>query len=252
METPTRFDLDLAVAAWRRQLTAQPDLAPADVAELETHLREAFAELRQRGLAESEAFLVARHRVGPPAQIADEFAKAEPLRYWRRCLFWAAGGALVANLWQVTLNCGIEDAMDALDQYAPQWSTASTAFLAIPLAALLYVAVFGLPVFLTIGWFLRRRARAVAVAGSSHFWRSRWRLAVAGTLTILAIEGLQWWALPLSTRNSGNGDSGFFMDTGYNIAVWSGFIMNALWPVCLLALMVWLLPRRESGAKCAA
>ncbi|MGA2051950.1 MAG: permease prefix domain 1-containing protein [Opitutales bacterium] len=242
METPTRFDLDLAVAAWRRQLTAQPDLAPADVAELETHLREAFAELRRGGLAEAEAFLVARHRVGPPAQIADEFAKAAPARYWRRCLFWAAGGALVANLWQVTLNCGFDDALDALVQYVPQ------SFLAVPLAALLYLAVFGLPVFLAMGWFLRRRARAVAVAGSGHFWHSRWRLAVAGILTILATEGLQWWAVSLSTRNNSGDGIGGFMSIGYNIAVWDGFITNALWPVCLLALMVWLLPRREPVA----
>jgi len=247
METSIRFDLDHAVAAWRQALQIQPGLSAADVRELEQHLQQSLAELQQHGLGAEESFVLAQRRLGRPVDVADEFAKANPARYWRRCLFWAAGGALFANLWQTSLNYGLWKTSAVLDQYAPALPTP----LAIPLGVLLYVAVFGFPLFLAAWFFLRRRART-ATAGSGRFFRSRWQLAIAGVLAIAAAEGLQWWVVHTYLQQQSGDGYGALLTVGYNIALFDGFIMNALWPVCLLALMVWLLPRRESSARAVA
>ena len=248
METPTRFDLDRTVAAWRQAMLIQPGLSSADVRELEQHLQQALAELQQLGLRAEEAFVLAQRRLGHPAEVADEFAKVAPVRFWRHCFFWAAAGAFFANLWQVTLNYGLQKTSGSLDQYVP----ALPAPLAMPLAALLYMAVFGFPLFLAAWWFLRRRVRS-SVVGSAFLLRSRWRLAVTGVLAIAAAEGLQWWAILAYVQQHSSGDGyGALLFAGYNIALWEGFLTNALWPVCLLVFMVWLLPRRESTARVIA
>jgi len=56
MENQTRFDLNAAVENWRNELAAQPNLAPDDRRELETHLRDAIAGFQQRGLNDEESF----------------------------------------------------------------------------------------------------------------------------------------------------------------------------------------------------
>src|ERR1035438_9808790 len=50
MENQARFDLNASIANWRNELAAQPNLASDDRRELETHLRDAVAGFRQRGL----------------------------------------------------------------------------------------------------------------------------------------------------------------------------------------------------------
>jgi hypothetical protein len=76
MENQTRFDLNAAIDNWRNELAAQPNLAPDDRRELETHLRDAIARFQQQGLNDEESFCLARHRVGQPQQIGEEFVKA--------------------------------------------------------------------------------------------------------------------------------------------------------------------------------
>ena len=78
MENQTRFDLNAAVENWRNELAAQPNLASDDRRELETHLRDAIAGFQQQGLNDEESFCLARHRVGQPQQIVEEFVKANP------------------------------------------------------------------------------------------------------------------------------------------------------------------------------
>ena len=104
METQTRFDLNAAVAAWRQELAAQSDLTPIVRRELETHLRDTVAELRERGLNNEEAFWLARRRLGQPQQLGEEFAKADPLPAWRERTFWMVVALLAVNLWSAFVN----------------------------------------------------------------------------------------------------------------------------------------------------
>jgi len=78
MENQTRFNLNAAIENWRQELAAQPNLASDDRRELEMHLRDAIAGFQQRGLNEEESFWLARHRVGQPQHLGEEFVKANP------------------------------------------------------------------------------------------------------------------------------------------------------------------------------
>jgi hypothetical protein len=88
MENQTRFDLNAAVENWRQELAAQPPLAPDNRRELETHLRDALAELKARGLNDEESFWLARRRVGQPQNLGEEFGKIDLAIAWRERLFW--------------------------------------------------------------------------------------------------------------------------------------------------------------------
>jgi hypothetical protein len=80
MENQTRFDLNTALESWRVELAAQPGLSTENRRELETHLRDTFAELKARGLSEEESFWLARRRVGHPKKLNNEFIKNRPIR----------------------------------------------------------------------------------------------------------------------------------------------------------------------------
>jgi hypothetical protein len=99
MENQTRFDLNAAIENWRQELAAQSNLTMEVRRELETHLRDTVAELRQRGLNDEESFWLARRRVGQPKQLGEEFVKADPAKIWRERVFWMAVGLLAIQMW---------------------------------------------------------------------------------------------------------------------------------------------------------
>jgi hypothetical protein len=101
MENQTRFDLTAAVEKWRQELAGQPNLAADERRELETHLRDALADFRQRGLNDEESFWLARRRVGHPQELGEEFIKANPAKLYRERVFWLAFGLLIYRLWDV-------------------------------------------------------------------------------------------------------------------------------------------------------
>jgi len=104
METKNDFNLNNAIASWRQELLAQGDILPAEIRELESHLRLSIDGLKQRGLREDEAFWVARRRLGPGEQIAAEFAKAKPYRLWQDRLHWLTVGVVGAYVWTTGLS----------------------------------------------------------------------------------------------------------------------------------------------------
>jgi capsular polysaccharide biosynthesis protein len=98
METSPDPTLRLAIAAWRASL---PAMSADDIAELESHLLDSAAELQKTGLSESEAFLIAKRRLGSPAEFVEEFhLECDPLRPA------AAAKAIVANVKKATRDRG--------------------------------------------------------------------------------------------------------------------------------------------------
>ena len=85
----TVFNLDQSIAAWRAPLAGK--LSDANLTKLETHLRESFAELRARRLADDEAFHLAGRRLGG-AELAEEFAKVHPDALWAERGRWMLFG----------------------------------------------------------------------------------------------------------------------------------------------------------------
>ena len=117
------FDLEPSIATWRTELA---DKMSADaLAELDTHLHAAFAELAARGLADDEALHLARRRLGG-AELAEEFAKVNPDAVWAERGKWMLFGLLAfAVFWSaLRISGGLLDV--AIMQVIP----IRTAFLA--------------------------------------------------------------------------------------------------------------------------
>jgi hypothetical protein len=91
------FDLDAHIRDWRHQLLQHESVAPSEVDELESHLRDTVEEL-STALEPDEAFLLATRRVGSPDVVALEFSKINGARTWTRRAQWMLAGYLVMSL----------------------------------------------------------------------------------------------------------------------------------------------------------
>ena len=83
------------LAIWRRSLLAHDELLRDDLDELDAHVRAAVEARTAEGTPEAEAVASAIRDVGPPAEIAAEYAKFDPNRVWRRRLRRMLAGALI-------------------------------------------------------------------------------------------------------------------------------------------------------------
>jgi hypothetical protein len=99
MADQTRFDLNRALAAWKGELSAQPEISAQDLRELETHLLECFEARCRSGVSEPEAFAAAVRQMGSPERLAVEFAKANPLRTWPSRVFLMVLAGLMVWAW---------------------------------------------------------------------------------------------------------------------------------------------------------
>jgi hypothetical protein len=72
------------IAQWRAYADRRPERRPADVDELEDHLRDRIADLISAGLSEDEAFLVAVKRMGTLDALTREFAREHSDRLWKQ------------------------------------------------------------------------------------------------------------------------------------------------------------------------
>jgi hypothetical protein len=80
--------LEEQIDAWRRYLGRARAVDPADVDELEDHLRAQIADLTTSGLSEREAFLVAVGRLGAIDEVSREFAREHSERLWKQLVLW--------------------------------------------------------------------------------------------------------------------------------------------------------------------
>ncbi|MGI6083517.1 MAG: permease prefix domain 1-containing protein, partial [Limnochordia bacterium] len=76
--------LEEQIEQWRVYLRRRQAIHPADVAELEDHLREVIANLVDSGLTTDEAFLVAVKRMGELDALSREFAREHSERLWKQ------------------------------------------------------------------------------------------------------------------------------------------------------------------------
>jgi hypothetical protein len=70
-----RDEIERAVAAYRAEVLAEAELARADIAELEDHLRSLIDELRTGGMPAAQAIAEAARRLGNPRAVAREHAR---------------------------------------------------------------------------------------------------------------------------------------------------------------------------------
>ena len=96
---PAADSLEKQVEAWRAHLRKSQAITVQDAAELEDHLREQIGSLRNDGLSEDEAFLVAVKRLGAIDALTREFAREHSDRLWKQLVLSGdegAGGAASA------------------------------------------------------------------------------------------------------------------------------------------------------------
>ena len=72
------------IEEWRAYLRKSRAITDRDAAELEDHLREQMASLRDQGLSEDETFLVAVKRMGAIDALTREFAREHSDRLWKQ------------------------------------------------------------------------------------------------------------------------------------------------------------------------
>lgn len=77
-------DVESQIAEWRAYVAKAPAVDGRDLDELETHLRDQIAELRDAGLTDDEAFLVAVKRMGDLDTLSREFAREHSGRLWKQ------------------------------------------------------------------------------------------------------------------------------------------------------------------------
>lgn len=101
---PANFNLNNEIKIWQQHMLSGA-LSPDDVEELTDHLHGEIAQLQSNGLSEEEAWLVARHRIGRPVIIDNEFNKVNPDFAANRnllMLFW--GGVIFMLLQTLVYN----------------------------------------------------------------------------------------------------------------------------------------------------
>ena len=76
--------LEAQIVQWRGWLRRRPAIRPADVDELEGHLRDQITALVDAGLSADEAFLVAVKRMGSLDAVSREFAREHSERLWKQ------------------------------------------------------------------------------------------------------------------------------------------------------------------------
>jgi len=84
MSTEPSRSLEEQIDQWRTYLRRRQAIHSVDVDELEDHLREQVRGLRNVGLADDEAFLVAVKRMGQLDALSGEFAREHSERLWKQ------------------------------------------------------------------------------------------------------------------------------------------------------------------------
>lgn len=86
-------ELEPQIAHWRGFVQRHRAISPADVDEMEDHLREQIAELSAAGLSGDESFLVAVKRMGNVDAISREFAREHSDRLWKQLVLVPSAAA---------------------------------------------------------------------------------------------------------------------------------------------------------------
>lgn len=76
--------LEERIAEWRAYLSRRQAIHTVDIDELEDHLRNQVSDLKDSGLEEEEAFLIAVKRIGDLDALSQEYAREYSERLWKR------------------------------------------------------------------------------------------------------------------------------------------------------------------------
>ncbi|MCL4181262.1 MAG: hypothetical protein KJ072_26410 [Verrucomicrobia bacterium] len=230
METPNDTGLNEAIRLWRAGLADAGTMRPADLDELEIHLRDSIGQLTRTGLASEEAFLVARRRLGTAGGLTAEFAKVNGHEIWLTRVLWMVGGVMVALLMEKLSSTAANLALFAnasiqLEGQPLVWFVLGAQwFPAFAMAALCWMGIRSLP------------GRLLSRAGSAP--RHPWLTTFGAALGLFLVTALSVGTQVLVFRGAGG-----IAELGTVMVCRSYAMLLAplvVWP----ALLCWLLRRR--------
>jgi hypothetical protein len=233
MEYQTHFDLTGAIESWRTELVAQTSLDADTRRELETHLRDTIAGFQQRGLNDEESFWLARRRMGQPPQLVEEFAKADPVKFWRERGLWMAVAVLTVSLWSSSanaMNMVFADLTNHWWERNPEFQWFWRAWQLQVIVALLFRTV---PLFVLAVCFLRGGSQMLARLAFLFQSRSRFVMTAGGWLALNQSFQLVRWLAEYKNHNPLNGP---ILSIGMNT------LLTLAWPLALIVLIAVFLP----------
>ncbi len=180
------FDLEAAVAAWRRQATTSAKLDATTLAELEDHLREEFAAQSVDGRSAAEAWAVATGKLGEVTTLSREYAKITRLAPADRAAFRALG-VMAAGAVAIAAAAMIWRGERLLAQPLLGFHVASITLGYLATLFVAAAAAYGA---------LRRRLAArpsIAVEAAAFRW-IRWGSALAAAATLVGFAFGALWA----------------------------------------------------------
>jgi hypothetical protein len=184
MEPATCPNLETLVANWRTQAAQEESLGAEQLAELESHLLDAVDHLRELGLNDEEAFLVASRRLGQPQALAQEYRAADPALRWRKCLTWMLAG--------VILQMAIGVLSQLLGTVFQVWALNSLG--SFP-EALLWVGIVTGCFFFLLSFLSLRNSGQLLRTLRSRVGPERWqRLLLAASFAPLILMSVYAWA----------------------------------------------------------
>lgn len=192
METTTPFDLNQAIEQWRGSLRQSPAFRQENLDELESHLRDSIAILKDRSLSDEEAFLIATRRAGSGAALGTEFGKINSNSIWMNRILWMLIGTQVFVMARTLTNTisyvtGVLTIRQVvtLDKFVTYDNVDRTSWTIGLLCGLTQLLAYA--VALTIGWrFLTRRGNDLEVwwhRASNYF--GRW--VVLGAICLIPV-----------------------------------------------------------------
>jgi hypothetical protein len=250
--TPTPFDLNRAIEQWRAGLNESPAFRRENVDELEAHLRDSIANLRQRGLAEDEAFLIATRRAGSGAALGAEYGKINAREVWLNRVMWMLVGTLTFGLIESLIYPITE--LTVMLIFRPVWSTGDSYFLPLWVGlcagCLYFLTLSGA---LWLAWKLLTRKNKTAVAwlkrvltGSN---RSIWIAASVCILIKLSQYFLRPLVMGMINRNVNNQAGGSYDGWKFITSMGIGDTVGYLAASSVLVLLALMLARRQLLAK---
>lgn len=215
---------------WTRELAQTESVAPDRLQELESHLIESLLSLREKGLTEDEAFIIASSRLGSTDSLSVEFAKGD-LYLWSNRVYWMCLGYLGIML-SIRLVGSMVHVVSSL-----AWLTTDD-----PIAISVAMAAVWIVGFLLIGAGVLRLARGPA-RFRMRFTATRFLLGI--TLALLISGAISVSSTVLTTRFVSPQSIG---QMARHMAYFSAFSSVAV-PICFALLALRLRKQRLFGER---
>jgi len=227
------FELDNAIQNWRNNLLGSQALQPSDADELESHLRDEVDSLMLAGLNAEEAFIVSSHRIGDSTTVAQEFAKVNTKEIWRNRVFW-----MLSGVFSFMVIGSLSSFMSDSSKWALSWLKINPSVNGF-VSSSVQVIVFVGAVFILVG-FLGNLSLKIL-----RRYKTFRNILLQGIILVILLKIFTFFTQVYYARKYGPQELGeMLLASRYILLGW-----QVIWPIVLVALLLWLRPSRTENAR---